>query len=252
MRLIKCEFMKTRRRYIWLTALIITAFGLCLALYGNYTDDIIKHGWRMFLYQFPSVNTIFLPILAIVVASRLCDIEHKGTMLKQLCCITKKGKLYDAKLIYGLAIMVFCVLIMWTVSIIFGKFKGFFGEVPIDLYLLYLLFTIVTTITIYIFQHALSLIFKNQAIAFFAGVIGEFLGIFSIFLPYSWLRKSLIWGHYGAMQFVQLFGWDKETRYKYVHFDVMEIDWTFFIIMIAISLVMYIVGKFIFCKMEVR
>ena len=110
MRMFRCEFMKTRRCYIFLTALVISALGICWGLYGNYTDVILKHGWRMFLYQMPLVNAIFLPLLSMVVSSRICNIEHKGLMLKQLCCMESPGKLYDVKLLYGLGIICACVI----------------------------------------------------------------------------------------------------------------------------------------------
>lgn len=250
--LLKCEFMKTRRCYIFLTALIISALGLCWGLYGNYTDMIIKHGWRMFLYQLPLVNAIFLPLLAMVVSSRICNTEHKGLMLKQLCCITKRGKLYDAKLIYGLGIMCVCTVIMWGGTIAFGMYKGFEGNLPINLYLLYLLFTLVPTVVIYIFQHTLSLVFKNQAVSFFVGILGEFIGIFSMFLPsVPALRKSVLWGYYGVLQFVGMFGWNKETRYANVSFDVMPIDWTFFGVLTAAGVLIYLIGRYVFSKKEV-
>lgn len=137
MRMFRCEFMKTRRCYIFLTALVISALGICWGLYGNYTDVILKHGWRMFLYQMPLVNAIFLPLLSMVVSSRICNIEHKGLMLKQLCCMESPGKLYDVKLLYGLGIICACVIIMWGTTIAFGMYKGFEGSLPVDLYLLY-------------------------------------------------------------------------------------------------------------------
>lgn len=251
-RFLKCEFMKIRRCYIFLTALAMLVIATAWALYGKYGPDQIRLGWRMFLYQLPLVNTIFLPFMATITASRLCSIEHKGNMLKQLCSIEKRGRLYDAKLILGLAIMIVSVLIMWCATVVFGMYKSFAGECPFDLYLLYLLFTLVPTISIYIFQHTLSIVFKNQAIPFFAGIIGEFAGLFSMFLPQlPWLRKSLLWGHYGALQFMGMFGWEKETRYANVHFDLMPIDWKFFALLIVLIFVMYFIGRLWFSRKEI-
>lgn len=251
-RLLKCELMKIRRCYIFLTALAMLVIATAWALYGKYGPDQIRLGWRMFLYQLPLVNTIFLPFMATIIASRLCSIEHKGNMLKQLCSCEKRGRLYDAKLILGLAIMIVSVLIMWCATVVFGMYKSFAGECPFDLYLLYLLFTLVPTISIYIFQHTLSIVFKNQAIPFFAGIIGEFAGLFSMFLPQlPWLRQSLLWGHYGALQFMGMFGWEKETRYSNVHFDLMTIDWKFFAVLIAVIFIMYFIGRLWFIKKEI-
>lgn len=252
MRMFRCEFMKTRRCYIFLTALVISALGICWGLYGNYTDVILKHGWRMFLYQMPLVNAIFLPLLSMVVSSRICNIEHKGLMLKQLCCMESPGKLYDVKLLYGLGIICACVIIMWGTTIAFGMYKGFEGSLPVDLYLLYLLFTLVPTAVIYIFQHTLSLVFKNQAVSFFIGILGEFIGIFSMFLPsVPALRRSVLWGYYGVLQFMGMFGWSKETRYETVHFDLMPVDWTFFGVLTAAGIIIYLVGRYAFCRKEI-
>lgn len=250
-RLIKCEFMKARRCYVFLTALVITAICIAAGLKGDYSK-VLHLGWRMWLYQLPLMNAIFLPLTATVIASRICGIEHKGVMLKQLCCTVKRGKLYDAKLLFGLGIMVICVALSWTATVLYGNYIGFDGSCPMDLYLLYLLFTIVPTIAIYIFQHTLSIIFKNQAIPLLAGITGEFIGLFSMFLPMlPWLRRITLWGYYGTLQFVGLFDWTKETRYENAHFDVLPIDWTFFAVLIAATIIMYLIGRYWFSKKEV-
>ena len=251
-KLLLCEYKKTRRLYILLTAFAITAIQIVWSAYGNYNNDVLKNGYMMFLYELPLVNAIFLPIMTIVISSRLCDTEHKGLMLKHLCAIAPKGKIYDAKLIFGLSIMIVCIIISWVSIIIFGKYIGFMDKFPLKLYLLYLLFTTVPTIALYIFQHILSLCFKNQAIGLFTGVLGEFIGIFSMFLPqFPMLRRLTPWGYYGVLQFVGMFGWSKETRMKNIYFQTMDIDWTFFIVIVLISFVTYLIGKRIFIKKEV-
>ena len=96
------------------------------------------------------------------------------------------------------------------------------------------------------------MLFKNQAVTFFAGIIGTFFGVFSMFLPQlPLLRKLLIWGYYGVLQFVGLFGWEKETRYANAYFEVMGFDWIFFAVLLAVSVLMYIMGRKLFCGKEV-
>lgn len=249
MSLLKCEYKKTRGRYILITAIVITVLELCWVLYGDYDADSIEKGWMAFLYQLPLINEIFMPILAIVVASRLCDIEHKGSMLKLICCMTEKKKLYDAKLIYGISVIAVCFVIQYAAVIVFGFIKGLGGVFPVKSYLLCALFTFVPTIEIYIVQHTLSFLFKNQAISFFAGVIGEFLGLFSMFLPQlPLLRKLIIWGHYGALQFVGL-NWDRETRIS--DFYYFDLDWAFFTAVVIVTIVLYFAGRKLFTLKEV-
>lgn len=251
-KLLKCEFMKTRRRYIFLTAIVITAAGLLWGLYGKYNGFAKENGWMMSLYQLPLINSIFMPVMSIIISSRLADTEHKGMMFKHLAAISDKGRIFDAKFIYGMSIVLICCLLNWIITIIFGYYIGFSGDVPIKLYLLYLLFTITPTISVHIFQHTLAMLFKNQAVTFFSGIIGTFIGLFSMFLPQlPMMRKLFIWGYYGVLQFVGLFGWTKETKYDTAYFEVMGIDWTFFAVLILISIAMYILGRYLFSRKEV-
>lgn len=85
--------------------------GGCRSPGGDYNGEnrqfILENGYLMLLYQLPMVNTIFFPVLGMVVASRLCDLEHKGDNLKLLCTLEEKGRLFDAKLLYGLGITLF-------------------------------------------------------------------------------------------------------------------------------------------------
>lgn len=190
--------------------------------------------------------------MATVVASRLADAEHKASAFKHLFTLEKRGRIYDAKLIIGLLLMLICVLIYWAVVLVFGKAIGFEGAPPMMLYLRYLGCTALSTAVIYIFQHGLSMLFKNQAVSFFTGVIGTFAGLFSMFLPQlPLLRQLLPWGFYGAMQFVGLFGWTKETRYADAYFELMPVDPSVYIIAAAYAILFYAVGKYLFCRKEI-
>lgn len=251
MKLLKCEFMKTRRRYIVVTALLLTTLGLCWGLYGNYNDFIIKNGWMEFLYTFPVINTIFLPLLAVIVSSRLADTEHKGAMIRQMSVVCGKGRLYDVKFIYGLLIMTMCVIFSWAATIIFGLYMKFLGNVPLDLYAAYFAFTIAPAIEIYIIQHILTMLLKNQAVTFSVGIIGTFAGLFSMFLPnIPMLRSLLPWGHFGALSFVGLFGYTKTERYQNAYFENMGMNWTMFFIIIAVCIVLYAAGRKLFLEKE--
>lgn len=52
------------------------------------------------------------------------------------------------------------------------------------------------------------------------------------------------------MQFVGLFGWDKQTRFDNAYFGVMTIDWPAFALLVCLLILIYIVGKYIFSKKE--
>lgn len=255
MRLLRCEYQKSRGRWIFLTALALTVLAAVFGLRGDYSGEnhqfLMDNGYRMYLYQLPMVNTIFFPLLGMVVASRLCDLEHRGDNLKLLCTMTEKGRLFDAKLLYGLSISLLCVCLYWAACLITGVLLGFAGPVPWKLELMYLLFTLSPTAVIYVFQHSLSLLVKNQVVALCAGALGEFAGLFLMFLPQlQWLRRCLIWGSYGALQFVGLFGWDKDTRWANASFELLGYDWLAFALLCLMGLGLYLLGRNLFIRKE--
>lgn len=248
--LLFCEYKKTRRRWLFPAALLLVAAKLFWALRGHYDAFALKNGWMMLLYQLPMINTIFLPLLAMLVSSRLSDLEHKGAMFKQLAAVCDKGKLYDAKLLYGLGLTGLCMMIDLAVTIGFGYASGFAGGAPVGLYLIYVVFTAVPTLTVYCFQYMLAMCFQNQAVTFLTGIIGTFAGLFSMFLPSVWLRRLLPFGHYGALQFVGLFGWTKVERYANATLEIMTVDWGFCLVSAAVAAALYVLGRYLFVKKE--
>lgn len=183
-KLIQCEFLKIRRKHIFLTLLVITAAGLLFSLYGDYSGDFIqKNGWFIFLYQLPLANAIFFPIAALVISSRLADNEHKALAFKQLFTIEKRSKIYDTKLIIGLSLMLLSVLLYWIVILIFGKIIGFAGEIPLDLYLRYLVWLALQQ-WFYIFYSIIFLCcLKTKQYPFLQALSGHLSVCFPCFCP---------------------------------------------------------------------
>ncbi|MCH5187821.1 MAG: ABC transporter permease [Oscillospiraceae bacterium] len=250
-RLLKSEYLKTRRRFVFLTAIVMTLAMLAWTFHGSFKGDTLRLGWMLLLYQMPLANTVFMSLLSMIVASRLCDLEHRGAMVRKLASAIDKGKIYDAKLLYGLAVVLFAVVFSWAATIALGYYKGFWAPFPMKLYLFYLLFTAAPTVVIYILQHTLSICVKNQTVSFFTGALGAFGGMFALYLQnLPWLRRILIWGWYGALQFVGLWGWTKESRYADAYFEIMPFDWILFGVLIAAGAAIYILGRAWFKRKE--
>ena len=67
-----CEYKKTRRKYIFVMAVAITAVALCWGLYGKYNESALKSGWMMMLYQLPLLNTIFYAVAGNCSGLKIC------------------------------------------------------------------------------------------------------------------------------------------------------------------------------------
>ena len=65
------EILKTKGRKIWLVVAVMMAVQLLWAgwaISNKDADDLIQ-GWMFFLYQFPMLNCIIMPVIAAVVSA---------------------------------------------------------------------------------------------------------------------------------------------------------------------------------------
>lgn len=248
MKALTVEFKKSQGKRVWVivAALIVVQILWMLWAFRHMDDRAVAQGWMHCLYQFPLLNSIMMPVIAAVVASRLCDMENKGQTLKLLNTIMSAGKLFDAKFLCGALYMIAVAVLQFITIIIVGYVKGFEGGVPFSMLGYYLLFTAVVSLTILLLQQVLSLLFVNQMIPLTVGLIGGFAGLFIMFFPKS-LERLLLWGYYGVLMFVQM-DWDSTTRI--IDFHYIPIDWAGFITLVIMFCVIYIIGRALFTGKE--
>ena len=246
----RAERQKTKGRYLLLFVAGMTVVELMWLISGKPTEDAISKGWFQMLYQMPLLNELVMSMTALFIASRLGDLEHKNGMLKQLCCITARGKLFDVKLLYGFSLILFSIVAEWLIIIADGMFRHHYGGIfPPKEYLLILLFTIVTTFAVYALLYAVAMCNTKPATPYIVGIIGAFLGLLSMFLSqFPWLRKVIPWGYYGVLMFVGN-DYDKVTRISTYYY--LDIDWSGFYMVVVMGVGIYLVGRILFCRREV-
>lgn len=242
------EFHKIRRRRVWMIVAAMIVVQILWSIWGVGRMDAheLSQGWMFFLYQFPLLNSIMMPVIAAVVASRLCDIEHKGQTLKLLNTVMPAGRLFAAKFLCGALYMLATVLLQLVVIIAVGYAVGFMVNPPLDKLFYYLLFTSSVNLTILLLQQVLSLLFVNQMVPLTVGLIGGFAGLFIMFFPQN-LERLLLWGYYGVLMFVGM-NWDKATRVT--DFYYAPVDWAGFITLAVMFCAIYIIGRALFVRKE--
>ncbi|HBQ86615.1 MAG TPA: ABC transporter permease, partial [Syntrophomonas sp.] len=106
------EFQKIRHRRVWAIVAALILVQMLWSLWGIQRMDAhdLYQGWMYFLYQLPLLNSIMMPVIAAVVASRLCDIEHKGQTFKLLNTVMPAQRLFAAKFVCGALYMLATVL----------------------------------------------------------------------------------------------------------------------------------------------
>jgi len=80
------------------------------------------------------------------------------------------------------------------------------------------------------------------------GIIGEFVGLLSMFLPYTWLIKGTPWGYYGALMIIGS-EYDREARISTYFYR--DIDWGGFVTITVMGIVIYAAGRTVFGHKEI-
>ena len=117
MKLLGLEFYKCRRRKILLVCAAVLAAELVwiVSTFARQDAGDLLQGWMLLLYDLAMVDAIIMPISVATIASRNCELEHKGTTLKLLETMASPGALYGAKLACGALVLAALLLVRWAI-----------------------------------------------------------------------------------------------------------------------------------------
>lgn len=219
MRLLSLEFYKCRRRKILLVCAAVLGAELLwiAATFLRQDAEDLRQGWMLLLYNLAMVDAIIMPISVATLASRNCELEHKGTTLKLLETMAAPGALYTAKLAWGALVLAALLLGRWGIFVGMGVLWQFPGDIPWMRFGLFTLISWTVSMMVYALQQGLSLRFANQAVALVCGISGSFLGILSMLFPPA-LTRCVPWGYYGLLSLVGM-NWDPDTRFTWFFWE---------------------------------
>lgn len=246
----KTEWMKIRYRGIgWV---VLAFFGL-VVLWSIWTlYDIprseAEDGYRMLFLQLPLMDTILMPTMIAMLASRLCDTEIKGSTLKLLCTLERKERLFDLKFLTGASYLTLFTAGQVVLILAEGVFYGFVRPLEPMQFLYFILQVYVVSLGILLVQVVLSFHFENQILPLAAGILGSFAGLFSWFFADGVLKKCILWGYYSELCFI-IMDWDRETRIV-TYYDA-SFDWPSLGILAVLLAAGYVSGRYFFLKKEV-
>ena len=248
MKVILLEFYKIRRRKVGVIILVLLGVQCLWGLWAFRHMDAKKlsQGYMQCLYHFTVLNTIMMPMIAAITASKICDLEHKGQTFKLLLTVMPAGALFDAKFICASMYMVTVGAAQTVFIIILGKSAGFTEPFPPGYLFYYFVITIFVTVVILAIQQAFSLLFANQMVSFVIGITGSFVGLFSLFLPQT-IQRGILWSYYGVLTPVRM-NWDSQTRIADLQY--IPVDWSSFLLLMGLFAVIYFTGRRCFTRKE--
>ncbi|MGO5030017.1 ABC transporter permease [Candidatus Agathobaculum pullicola] len=249
MKLLQMEFYKCRRRKILLVCAAVLAVQMLWmgVFFARQDAEDLRWGWMLLLYNLCTIDAIILPLSVATLASRNCELEHRGSTWKLLETMVSPGSLYGAKLGWGALVLAVLLILRSGLFLGVGIAQGFQGAIPWGRFGLFTLLSWAVSMMVYALQQGLSLRFANQAAALVCGISGSFLGILSMMFPPA-LVRCVPWGYYGLMSLVYM-DWNKVTRVT--RFYWRELPVTDVVLLLLWAAVFLIVGRTLFVRKEV-
>ena len=140
MKYLRLELYKLKRRKVFLTFALILGVELFFVFsnYGNNANflgmisDPNAPAWEDLIVGPATMNGLFLPILAAVIASRICDMEHRGNTWKLLECNNENRKaIWFCKFTVVAVLMLAAILIQALVIVAYGNAVGIVEPLPV-------------------------------------------------------------------------------------------------------------------------
>lgn len=201
------ELYKLKHRKVFLTFLVILGVEL-LFVFSNYgnnknflnmVSDPTAPAWEDLIIGSAAINGLFFPILAAVIASRICDMEHKGNTWKLLECNNQNRKsIWFCKFTIVSTLMMLAIFIQAFTIIVYGNSVGIVQPLPVRTLLGFVLGTAMITFVVVTIQVFFSLVCTNQLVPMSIGMVGALIGFISTLLPPG-IRNILIWGNYAEL-----------------------------------------------------
>ena len=250
------ELYKLKHRKVFLTFLVILGVEL-LFVFSNYgnnknflnmVSDPAAPAWEDLIIGPAAINGLFFPILAAVIASRICDMEHKGNTWKLLECNNQNRRsIWFCKFTIVSTLMMLAIFIQAFIIIAYGNSMGIVQPLPVRTLLGFVLGTAMITFVVVTIQVFFSLVCTNQLIPMSIGMIGALIGLISTLLPPG-IRNILIWGNYAELM---VLGQDTSSgNLQSSGLVVRNINFVPLAILFVVGLVAYVVFRKRFEKYE--
>ncbi|MBS5144593.1 MAG: ABC transporter permease [Butyricicoccus pullicaecorum] len=248
---LRLEFLKSRRRGLMLTTLMLVGFEVLwiYMAFRNPSANEIQIGWMELLYQVPALNSIIFPVTAAVIASRLSDVEHRGETWKMLETMQRAECLFHAKFLCGAWYLLLSTALLTGCMLVCGKVLGYAGEPDIEKFVLFFIFQLFGALEIFAVQLTLSVLVRNQMISLCIGCGGAFIGLLLMFVPLKFLQYLLPWGHASLLYLVYMVHWDPDMRI--LELAYLQINWIAFALTVGAVLLWNFTGGRLLARKEV-
>ena len=245
----RVELQKARRRHDLLLCFLVSVIMIIwVGGLSPSSPEELANGYSALFYSIPVINTIILPVMMSLLASRLWDMEVKGNTIKMLYTLQSRRSLFTGKALFGiLEILLITVLEMGSV-VFLGKIHGYTEEFPVDQFLYMTVCILAVNLMLFFSEFLLMLISGNPVLALCVGIVGALVGLFSAFMPQV-VSYFVPWGYFVPLGAYEVVNWDKATHM--ITYGIRPFNWRLLSFTVVLGAVLFYAAWWRVQKQEV-
>ncbi|MHA7244533.1 ABC transporter permease [Paeniglutamicibacter antarcticus] len=202
---VRIEYAKLRRRRLPLIGFVVIGAGLLFSSASLFTataqasfTDPEAAPWLQLMLNLALTTALTSPLLVAILGSRVVEIEHQGNgwVLARMAG-RRRGELCRIKFLALTPLLVGLVGLQFILQIFIARAAGLTQPLDVGLWAGYAGCVLLVGLALLGLHICLSAWLENQLISLGLGVIGSFIGLFSLFMPPS-LAHLLPWGYYAV------------------------------------------------------
>ena len=231
------ELQKAHRRHDLLLCLLVPLI-MILWVGGLAPSDPeeLANGYSALLYSIPVIEAILMPVLMAVLASRLWEIEVKGSMPKFLYTLQERRSLFAGKAAFGLLEILLVTLLEMGAAVLLGIVHGYTEAFPTGQLCYLFVCTLAVDAMLFFGEFLLMLWVGNPLPALCVGIVGALVGLFSAFMP-PLVSYFVPFGYYIPLSAYEVANWDKATHT--VTYGTRPFNWGLLTFTLALGAVLF-------------
>lgn len=230
------ELQKAHRRHDLLLCLLVPLI-MILWVGGLAPSDPeeLANGYSALLYSIPVIEAILMPVLMAVLASRLWEIEVKGSMPKLLYTLQERRSLFAGKAAFGLLEILLVTLLEMGAAVLLGIVHGYTEAFPTGQLVYLFVCTLAVDAMLFFGEFLLMLWVGNPLPALCVGIVGHWWAVLCFYAAACQLFCAL-W-YYIPLSAYEVANWDKATHT--VTFGTRPFNWGLLAFTLALGAVLF-------------
>ena len=231
------ELQKAHRRHDLLLCLLVPAIiVLWVGGLQQSSPDELANAYSALFYSYPVIEAILLPVTMAVLASRLWDMEVKGSTAKLLYTLQSRRSLFAGKALFGaLEVLIMTAVEMGMIPLL-GRVHGYTEVLSVPQLCYLTVCTLAVDLMLFFGEFLIMLWCGNPIPALCVGIVGALVGLFSAFMP-PIVSYFVPWGYYIPLGAYEVANWDQATHT--VTYGTRPYNWGLLVFTLALGAVLF-------------